>query len=110
METEDSTQVKEAVKENTGEKTDNIVFIGKKPAMSYVLAVMTQFTNDMKEVYIKARGRSISRAVDVAEIVKNKFLKDVKREIEIGTEQMTDKEDQTRKFNVSTINIKLFKE
>jgi DNA-binding protein Alba len=42
--------------------------------MSYVLAVITQFTEGLKEVHVKARGRSISRAVDVAEIVKNRFL------------------------------------
>ena len=54
---------------------DNFVFVGKKPAMSYVLAVVTQFTNGMSEVHIRARGKSISRAVDVAEIVKNRFMK-----------------------------------
>jgi hypothetical protein len=44
---------------------DNVVFVGKKPTMSYVLAVITQFSEGAKEVHIKARGRSISRAIDV---------------------------------------------
>ena len=50
---------------------DNIIYIGKKPTMNYVLAVVTQFQQDesdgQKKVIIKARGRTISQAVDVAE-------------------------------------------
>ena len=88
-------------------KNDNVVYIGKKPAMNYVLAVITQLSSGMSEVHVKARGRSISRAVDVAEVVKNKFLSDVKRDISIATEQITDKEN--RKLNVSTIDIKITK-
>ena len=86
---------------------DNVIFVGKKPTMSYVLAVITQFSDGNNEVRVKARGRSISRAVDVAEVVKNKFLQDVKRDISISTEEITDKEN--RKLNVSTIDIKITK-
>ena len=50
------------------EKPDNTVYIGKKPTMNYVLAVATQFNSGTAEVIIKARGKSISKAVDVAEI------------------------------------------
>jgi len=91
------------------EKTqENVVFIGKKPTMSYVLAVITQFTNGQEEVHIKARGRSIARAVDVAEVVKNKFLQDVKvKDIEIGTEER--EIEGKGKVNVSTIEIVLAK-
>ncbi|MBI2676208.1 MAG: DNA-binding protein Alba [Candidatus Aenigmarchaeota archaeon] len=85
---------------------DNVVFVGKKPTMSYVLAVLTQFDNN-KEVHVKARGRSISTAVDVVEAVKNKFVRDAKSQVAIGTEQV---EDETgRKLNVSTIDITLTK-
>lgn len=88
---------------------DNVVFIGKKPSMAYVLGVITQFTNGQPEVHIKARGRAISRAVDVAEIVKRRFMPDVKvKNIEIGTEER-ELEDKT-KINVSTIEIVLAKE
>ena len=87
---------------------DNIVLIGKKPAMSYVLATITQFTDGLKEVHIKARGRAISRAVDVAEIVKNRFLGDVKiKGIDIGTEERAI--EGGNKINVSTIDIILAK-
>ena len=58
--------------ENTDE---NIIYIGNKPPMSYVLAVVTEFKKDnANEVSIKARGRAISRAVDTAEIVRNRFV------------------------------------
>jgi len=89
-------------------KDDNIVYVGKKPTMSYVLAVITQFSDGTPEVNIKARGRSISRAVDVAEVVKNRFMQDVKCNIDIGTEEVQD-EQKSSSINVSTINIKLKK-
>jgi len=87
---------------------DNMVFVGKKPTMSYVLAVITQFTGGLKEVHIKARGRSISRAVDVVEIVRNRFVSDAKvKDIEIGTEER--EVEDGNKINVSTIDIALSK-
>ena len=91
----------------TGKKDDNMIYVGKKPTMSYVLAVITQFSDGRNEVRVKARGRSISRAVDVVEVVKNKFLPDVKRDIGIATEVIIDKEN--KKLNVSTIDIKITK-
>ncbi len=90
------------------DKQDNTVFVGKKPSMAYVLAVITQFTDGQKEVNIRARGRAISRAVDVAEIVRRRFAQDVKiKDILIGTEE---RETPDRgKLNVSTISILLSK-
>ena len=86
---------------------DNTIFVGKKPPMSYVLAVVTQFsTNGSNGVVIKARGQSISRAVDTAEIVKNRFVKNATvKQIIIGTETMTNEEG--RSTNVSSIEIYL---
>jgi DNA-binding protein len=94
--------------EEAKEQQDNVVFIGKKPTMSYVLAVITQFTNGQKEVHIKARGRSISRAVDVAQVVQRRFMSDVKiKKIDIGTEER--EVEGKGKVNVSTIDIVLAK-
>ncbi len=90
-----------------GKARDNVIFVGKKPTMAYVLAVMTQFSDGAKEVHVKARGRSISRAVDVAEVVKNKFMQDIKRQVDIGTDEVS-REDNSR-INVSTIDILLSK-
>ena len=89
---------------------DNTIYVGKKGVMSYVLAVVTQFNNGQSEVTVKARGKSISRAVDVAEIVRNRFLKDTKvQAISIGTEQITPREGGNPR-NVSTMEITLKKE
>jgi DNA-binding protein len=89
-------------------RMENIVYIGRKPTMNYVLAVVTQFNNGMREVTIKARGNSISRAVDVKEIVVNRFLPDLKeRSIKTSSEELTN-EDGT-KSKVSAIQIVLGK-
>jgi DNA-binding protein Alba len=104
-------KAKKTEKKKTQKKTkadDNVIFVGRKPTMSYVLAVITQFSDGVKEVNIKARGRSISRAVDVAEVVKNKFLDDVKvKSIDIGTEER--EVEGGNKINVSTMSILLSK-
>jgi len=82
---------------------DNIIYVGNKPVMNYVLAVVTQFNNGADEVLIKARGRAISRAVDVAEIARNRFLTEVNvREIAISTESLS---TETGDTNVSAIEI-----
>jgi DNA-binding protein Alba len=76
--------------------------------MAYVLGVITQFSDGKPEVHIKARGKAISRAVDVAEIVRRRFMSDVSiKSIQIGTEER-ELEDKT-KVNVSTIDILLSK-
>ena len=102
--------VEETTEEGTAKEKrsdENVIYVGRKPPMSYVLAVVTQFNNNgSNEVILKARGRAISRAVDTAEIVKNRFLKDVEvKNIKIGTESMTNEEG--RSSNVSSIEIYL---
>jgi len=90
---------------------DNIVFIGGKPFMNYVTGVVMQFTTKgAREVVVKARGKFISRAVDVAEVCRKRFLKDHNvdiKEIKVDSEEFENKEG--RKVNVSTIDITLFK-
>lgn len=86
---------------------DNVVFIGKKGIMSYVLAVVTQFNNGEDEVIIKARGKAISRAVDVAEIVKQRFVQTANtRDIMIGTEEIKGEDGPVK---VSAIEITMSK-
>ena len=94
------------------EKTeDNIVFIGGKPFMNYVTGVVMQFTTKgAKEVVIKARGKFISRAVDVAEVTTKRFLKEqdiIVKDIKINSEEFENKEG--KKVNVSTLDIVLAK-
>jgi len=84
---------------------DNTVFVGNKPVMNYVLAVVTQFNNGADEVAIKARGKAISRAVDTAEIALNRLLDNVaKKEILTSTEVI---DTDSGKTNVSSIEIVL---
>jgi len=86
---------------------DNTIYIGKKPLMSYVLAAITQFSGDANELVIRARGRNISTAVDVAEVLRNKFLKDLTHSVQIGTEEVTGEDKKI--FRVSSIEITLKK-
>jgi DNA-binding protein len=84
---------------------ENTVFIGRKPILNYCTAVLEVLRNS-NQVVMKARGSAISTAVDVAEVTKNRYLKDLEVEsIEIGTEELTNDEGRTR--NVSTITIVL---
>ena len=85
---------------------ENTIYVVNKPPMSYVLAVVTQFNGGSDEVVIKARGRAISRAVDTAEITRNRFVQNAKvKDIKIGTESITNEEG--RNSNVSSIEISL---
>jgi DNA-binding protein len=89
-----------------------IVFIGSKPPMDYVLAIITSLSaSNAKEITLKARGRAISTAVDAAEITRSRFLKDLKiSKISIGTEEMPPREGENRARMVSTMEITLAKE
>jgi DNA-binding protein len=89
-----------------------IVFIGSKPPMNYVLAIITSLSaSNANEITLKARGRAITTAVDVAEITRNRFIKDLKvSNIAIGTEEMPAREGENRSRMVSTMEIKLTKE
>ena len=85
---------------------ENVVYIGRKPVMNYCLAVITSLRNH-NQVTLKARGRAVSTAVDVAEVTRNRFMKDLSVEkIEIGTEEL---ESEGRMRNVSTMMIILKK-
>ena len=92
---------------------DNVIFISAKPFMNYVNAVVMQFTaKGAREVVLKARGKFISRAVDVAEVIRNRILRDkgieVKK-IEISSEEFdkTGDDGRPRKVSVSAIEITL---
>lgn len=91
-------------------RESNAVLIGKKPAMNYVLVCITLFHGNAPEIKVKARGMAISRAVDVVEICRRRFLPDIKvKAIDIGTQQMPPRpgEEGRGPSNVSTIEITL---
>ena len=91
-------------------KDDHTVFIGAKPFMNYVTGVVMQFTTQgAKEVLVKARGKFITRAVDVAEVASKRFLEgQIKiKDIKVDSEQFQNKEG--KEVRVSTIDICLEK-
>ena len=94
-----------ASKEKEGEKDSNVVYVGNKPPMNYVTAIMALLNSgNFDEVTLKARGNAISKAVDAAEITRNRFVTNAEiKSIEIGTESL-DQEDG-RSSNVSSIEI-----
>jgi len=90
------------------EQKDSVILIGKKNTKSYVLAVITLLNQGITRVILKARGKSISTAVDVAEMVRNKFAKDLKVEdIKISTEELSNEDGSN--VRVSAIEITLNK-
>ena len=94
-----------------GKNKDNIIFVGGKPFMNYVTGVVMQVTTqDASEVIVKARGKFISRAVDIAEIATKRFLENQVsiKDIKIDSEEFENKEG--KQVRVSTIEITLAKE
>jgi len=100
---------KEISKPKEIEEDSNIVFIGNKPFMKYVTSAVIQFTTKNKdEVIIKARGKFINKAVDIAEFTRKRFLEDKNlkiKDIKINSEGFKNKEGKD--VNVSTIEITL---
>ncbi len=87
-------------------RDESVVFVGSKPLMSYITACVTQLNRNPEELVIKARGRAISRAVDVAEVLRNRFMPDlIVRQIDISTEQVKTAEGNVA--NVSAMEITL---
>jgi DNA-binding protein len=89
-------------------KGENVVLIGRKPVMNYVVACITFFNTGEKKVTVKARGRAISRAVDTVELLRRAFVKDLEvADIAVGTEEIQRQEGGTR--NISTMEITVAK-
>jgi DNA-binding protein len=88
---------------------DNTVFVGNKAVTAYVMACVTQFNRNADSIVLKARGRAISRAVDVAEVLKHRFMKGLVEitSIETGTEQIETREGKLS--NISSIEITVTK-
>ena len=101
-------ETKEPKKEHG--KDDNVVFIGSKPFMNYVRAVEVQFSREgCNEVVVKARGKFISRCVDVVEVASKRFLENqiAVKGIKVDSEDFENKEG--KEVRVSTIEITLEK-
>jgi|TARA_B100001971_G_C18102198_1_gene489500 DNA-binding protein len=104
-------EVKENVRVDKSGGKDNIIFVGVKPFMNYVTGVVMQFQNKgQNEVIVSARGKFISKAVDVAEVARRTFLKDENikiKDISVNSEEFENKEG--KRIFVSAIEIKMVK-
>jgi len=104
----------ESEKSEEHEKTgkDNVIFVGIKPFMNYVTGVVMQFKNKgQDEVIVSARGKFISKAVDIVEVARRTFLKEENikiKDIKISSEAFENKEG--KRIHVSAIEIFLIKE
>ena len=111
-ETSEKTNSKEDTEAQPKKGEDNTIFIGIKPFMNYVTGVIMQFQQKgQEEVIVSARGKFISKAVDVVEVARRTFLKDEDiqiKDIKISSEQFENKEG--KRIFVSTIEIILVKE
>lgn len=89
------------------ESKPNVVLVGNKPVMNYVVACVTFFNQGVDNISLKARGRAISKTIDTVELLKRAFVKDlIVKNINIGTEVV---ERENRKSNVSTMEISVEK-
>ncbi len=108
----DEPEISEDESEAVKQGEDNIIFVGIKPFMNYVTGVVMQFQNKkQKEVIVSARGKFISKAVDIVEVARRTFLKDKNiriKDIKISSEQFENKEG--KRIFVSTIEIILNKD
>ena len=88
---------------------DNTIFIGNKAFMNYVTAVVMQFTTkNAEEVVVKARGKFISRAVDVSEIASKRFLDNTVKiiDVKIDSEDFQNKEGKEVRVSIIEITLK----
>ena len=103
--------MEEKARENINDENDKTIFVGSKPLMNYVTGVVMQFTTlNRPEVIVKARGKFITKAVDITQVAVKKLLMGanvVVDKTEIGSEEFTNKEG--RLVRVSTIEIFLGK-
>ena len=88
---------------------ENVILIGAKPFINYLKSINTLFRGKkLKDIELRARGKNIQKAVDLAESSRNKFCHDLNivcSNVEIGTERFTSKEDANKEISVSTITI-----
>ncbi len=94
-----------------GTTPSNVILVGKKPVMNYVMAVLALLNQGVDEVIVKARGRAISKAVDTVEIIRNKLLADKVevKDIKIGS-QVVQGQDRTSRVSTIEITLSLHKE
>src|SRR2546428_12139510 len=84
----------------------NMVRIGKKPIMNYVVACMTLLNTGVADVMVRGRGQSITKAVEVVDMLRRGVLKNIRSySVEIGTEGVMGEERATERRSISEISV-----
>ncbi len=92
------------------ENNDNVIYIGDKPFMNYVTAVVMQFTSkNAEELLVRARGKYISRAVDIVEVATKRFLDGKVKPVDIRIDSEEFENKEGKRVRVSTMEIVLRK-
>jgi len=92
------------------EENEHNIFVGSKPFMNYVTGVVMQFTTqNADQVVVKARGKFISKAVDIAEVASKRFLEGQVEIGKIATSSEEFKNKEGRQVRVSTIELNMLK-
>ena len=82
---------------------ENVVLVGSKPVMNYVIACLTLFNSGANEVIVKARGRAIERAIDTVEMLRRSFITDLEiKDINIDTQDL---QRLGKRSSISTMEI-----
>ena len=87
-------------------RANNVILIGKKPLMTYVTATLVQLASE-PTVIVKARGKSIARAVDVAQIIAKRMDNMGYKIAFVKIGSQTIRSDDGRDRNVSTIEVQI---
>lgn len=87
---------------------EQIIYIGTRPVKQYALKVLSVFQTSQR-ITLKARGKAIIHAVDVNEVLKNRFMKDIVRVVDIRTNTETVTNEEGKSSNISSIEIVLEK-
>ncbi len=92
--------------EDDGDEEPNIVRIGKKPIMNYVVACMTLLNNGVSDVMVRGRGQSITKAVETVEMLRRAFLKNIQiLSVDIGTEEVKREDGSIASLSMIEITV-----
>ena len=62
-------------------RESNVILMGRKPPMNYVLGIITGFSGaNAEEDTLKARGQAINTAVDAVEVTRHRFMEGLRRQ------------------------------
>lgn len=85
----------------------NMIRVGKKPVLNYVMACVTLFSSGNNEIIIRGRGKAITKAVDITEMLRRSFTKDlIIKSIKVGSEDIKRMQEE---FPISIIEIVITK-